>query len=484
MFDKLAHNSYILCKERVSQFPNSVQIENYNFQYGNAEEIAIAQKDNKKIIIFGNFVDSHDTNLTKDDIASALLQTANLEKLLEKSKSIAGFFIIISSSEEGLFVIPDATAMIQAAYKISGSGLYVSSNPVIIADLLNLKESPRSKKIKSAAAQTHPLPYDLTMYDEIKCVIPNNYLDCKQRVPKRYYPLYRQECISVEEAVNKSCRLLKNIAAACHRKYKLSIPLTSGIDSRTVLAVCREFVDDIPLYTFAHKHFKESTPDLFVPKSISEKLNLNYHVFKTLELPNEILELYKNKFGGSRNDLQAANAYTLRQSDLADRFYLSGAIMEMAKSDIGKNLPEALARPSYLVTKTHNYSQENKREVKRWIKDIKPFSDSSAISKFDLFFWEHRCGKWATISQLNSSQLVKSLNLFNCRELLEMWLRVPRKERMDYQLHMGIIKTNWPELLDFPINPGSDYISKFFTSNSILFFVGSYIKYILHRNKF
>ena len=134
-----------------------------------------------------------------------------------------------------------------------------------------------------------------------------------------------------------------------------------------------------------------------------------------------------------------------------------------------------------MVTKTHNYSRENLKEVKRWINDVKKYSKLSNISKYDLFFWEHRVGKWTTNSYMNSHILVGSLNPFNCRELIELWLRVAQNDRVNGEIHKGIIKLNWPELLEFPINPDTKF--SFFYKNSILFYIGARAKYILGKGK-
>lgn len=99
-----------------------------------------------------------------------------------------------------------------------------------------------------------------------------------------------------------------------------------------------------------------------------------------------------------------------------------------------------------------------------------------------MFFWEHRFGKWASNSSMNYDVLVDSITPFNCRELIETWLMIPRKERMKCKLHNKIIEDNWPELLDIPINPGEKYQT--LSKNSLLYYVGSMIKYVRGRNQY
>ena len=480
MFEN-ANNQYLMCTKRVDKFKNSINIGNYKFQYGNTN-IVYKEHRGKSIIIFGKFVDSYNCNKTDEEIALDLLEADNLDELINRSKKIAGRFIIVYNSDEGLFVIPDVITSIHVAYTVDGNDLYISSNPKIIADINNWEESSTSKEIKSSADNSHPLPYDLTMYDEIKFVIPNNYLDCSKRTVNRYYPLKKGKEISSDEAAKISSKLINNIIVGYYHRYKLSLPLTSGMDSRLILSACKDIINEIPIYTFFHDNFTEKTADIVIPRDITSRYKLNYIIMEDLELPDEVLKKYKDELGSSVNFSETKNVWTYYNSDICDYVRLDGNVSPLAKSNFGRDLPEFLATSSYLITKTHNYAKENKKEVKRWIKDVNPYSKHSNISKFDLFFWEHRCGKWVSNSYLTSDLLINSLNPFNCRELVETWLRVPRKERMNGSIHKKIIELNWPELLEFPINPDEKY--KIAYNNSLLYYIGSKVKYVYGRNKY
>ena len=189
-------------------------------------------------------------------------------------------------------------------------------------------------------------------------------------------------------------------------RYKLSLPLTAGIDSRTVLSACRDIIGDIPIYTIYHDHFSNTTSDIIIPKQITSKFGLEYFILKSMKLPEDIESLYISKLGSNKNEYIARNAWTYYNSDISSCTFLNGDIIPITKSSFGKNLPEFLATSGYLATKTHNYSRKNKLIVKRWIKDINKYSRNSGISKYDLFFWEHRCGKWMTNNLMNYDVLV------------------------------------------------------------------------------
>lgn len=331
------------------------------------------------------------------------------------------------------------------------------------------------------ALETYPLPYDLTMYDNIKMVIPNHYLDVVNRKAVRYYPLTKSKDLSTNQVAEFTSKVLKNIIKGYIFKHKLSLPLTAGIDSRTILSVCREFISEIPTYTFLHKGFKDNTADISIPKGIATMNGFNHFIIKDLDLTDDVVRLYEQELGGDMDRNEALNSWTYFNSEFRERYRLDGNISPLAKSNFGRNLHEILATPSYLVTKTHNYSRKNYEKTKEWLVDINEFTKLSSISKYDLFFWEHRVGRWTANSFLNADLLVNQLNPFNCRWLIEAWLRVPRKNRMRGEIHKSVIRINWPELLEFPFNPDNKF--GFLYKYKYLYYLAVRAKYIVGKYK-
>ncbi len=475
------HNRFLLCRERINEFENSIDIGGYKFQYGNTDAFYKADERNA-VLIFGKFVNCHDIEQSNDALAQELLESEHIDCFIKKSKKLAGRFVLLFQCKSSLYVVPDACASIHVAYTTEGDNLFVSSNPKMIADLHHWEESELSKKIKSSGAVQYPLPYDMTMYDQIKMVIPNHYLACDERKSVRYYPAEKVKNISIDEAAEKSSVILQAILNGFHKKHRLSLPLTAGADSRKILACCRDFKSEIPVYTFLHKGFNEKTADIRIPKEISEKHKLDYRVIKDIDLPSSIAAEYKETLGSCFNPYAARLAWTYYNSELSEYVYLSGDIGPLARSSFGANLPEFLAKTSYLSAKTHNFSKENKKETSKWIGNVKENSKTSGISKYDLFFWEHRCGKWAANTFINTDLLVSMINPFNCRELIEIWLSVPRQYRNRGVLQRKIMSILWPELLNFPINPGSK--SKTIRNHTALYYMAVRVKYALHKLQF
>lgn len=476
MFDQ-NRTSYLICASRVDTFTNYIDIgvNNLKLHYESAS-IVKKEFDGRVVILMGVLVDSADPDVEEEQVAEGLVQLEDVTTLIEKSKGLAGRFVIFYSEGDNLFIIPDAIASIPVTYT-TGNELLIASNPKFIAEIKVWREWEISVEIKSKAAQTHPLPYDLTMYDHVKKVPPNHFFDSNSREAVRYYPVKEETPLSADDAARMSSALLKNIVSGYRKRCRLSLPLTAGLDSRTNLALCRDFIDDIPTYTFFHSHFSERTADIVIPQELAGKFCFEHLMLRHKDIPLEIIFDFQNELESMINPSELQNVWTYHISGLSRYTRLDGHISTLARSDFGRDLPESLATAAYLVTKTHNYSKENQRHVKRWVSDIRVYADESHISKFDLFYWEHRMGNWAANSYLNSDLLIESLNIFNCRTIIESWLRVPRRDRMNGQINKRIIELSWPELLNYPFNPGDKY--RFFYKSRLAYYFAVWGKYVL-----
>lgn len=474
-------NCFLLTKEENQLFNNSIKIGDF-YLYYNDFKVFSDKSNNSQIVLLGNFVDSHNPARSQKEIINELIELSSFNEIINKSKKLAGRFIIFHYNQLKLHILPDATASIQVSYSTKSEVLFASSHPKIIANKMNENISEQALDIQMKSEQNLIMPYDRTVYDNIRYVIPNHYLEFINQTSVRYYPLKIESNVSIEKAVHITSHQVKSILKGYNNLFgKLSLPLTAGVDSRTILASSREIIKDITTYTFMHKNFDCNTADIVIPKLISEKLEFKHLVINDLALPDSVLSIQKGFLEYEINISELRNSWTYKNSQLKNLLRLDGNISPLAKSSFGKNLPESWATVFYLSTKTHNHSAVNKRIIKEWSNDIEPYLKKSNKSKYDMFFWEHRIGKWTSNSLKNFDTLGDSINPFNCREVIENWLNVPRKIRSNNSLHELVIKENWPELLDYPINPNQKYT--FLNRFQSLFYFASITKFLLNKFK-
>lgn len=470
--------TYLFSQEAYPNFEHTINFENYYFQT-NVEGIAVSEKNRQKLLLFGQALHINDTEFTLDDIAEKLNASIDIASLIDASKYLLGRFVVVAQFDGQLYILPDATGTIPVNYYVAGEEFAVSSNMSLLRDLFNLELSDKAIAIKEGALeQQHPMPNDLTVYQQVKNVLPNHYLDVTAKQSKRFFPLQKLPETSVDEAINQTSQIIDRILKKVLEKEKVAIPLTSGFDSRLILSFFKEYTDDIVAYTFAHENFDEKTADIAVPKALSERFNFEYQVLPRKNLDQAKLDQASNDLAGMQNVRILENAYTLAESDLKDRSFIPGDIIPLAKSNFGQNLPDSLASISYLVTKSHNYSAESRASIKDWKDDIKSYLPANNVSIYDLFFWENRWGRWFTNNAQNYDYYSNPLYIFNNRYLIELWLGVPRKERSKKVIHKGLIEKQWPELLEVPVNPDESKLADI-ADNQWVYYIGSYMKHYI-----
>jgi hypothetical protein len=67
---------------------------------------------------------------------------------------------------------------------------------------------------------------------------------------------------------------------------------------------------------------------------------------------------------------------------------------------------------------------------------------------FELFYWEHRMGSWQSLQIMDLDVAQDTFILYNNRHILRKMLSVPLEDRLWNRIHLEIIRSRWPELLD------------------------------------
>lgn len=477
-------NKYIISKNLDKNYTYSVEMGEYYINHNyDASQFYLKRNKENCFIVIGDFVDSNAMYNTKEAIIEKISESKDISELIKNTHYLAGrYLIFFGTKEELLYVLPDPIVSIPINFSFLKNEFIISSDAKLIAEKYGFSQSQKAIRIKKGAEQQQPLPYNITMYDEVKTLIPNHLLNLQQSKMVRFFPLKSNEKISMDKAVEQTILKGKNIIDEFSNTKKMSLPITSGVDSRAVLALMKKHKSEVKLYTYFHDEFTQETGDIKIPTEIANYFDISYNTLPTQEIPGKIYEEIKTELSGLENDRILRNGFTYSNSNLTEYHPVPGDIISLSKSPFGKNLPERLATLDYFITKTHNYSPEVKEYVRLWMEDVEQYSKANKVSKYDLFNWEYRLGRWLPNNIKNYDYFVEPIYIFNCRFLMELWVSIPKKERTQRSLHMEIIKKEWPELLNFEFNPDDKAIDNMF-SNSYLFYIGSFIKYQLKRFK-
>ena len=405
-----------------------------------------------------------------------------IESFIEAEKFLGGKYVLFLRVKEQYYMMGDATCSIPVFYTCDDEGVLCSCYAYQMANEMHLTPDDTLLKIRESGDSSQIMPYDYTIWRGIKRLLPNHCLHLnEQRAIRIVNHHSKQSALTAEEAAEKTLPYTKRLADFYLEKFSVACALTSGRDSRAVLAVlgCNK---QMAVYTIKHEEFGDNTPDIVVPKLIAEHAQLNYRQFEDIELSaGDIAEadaiLGKDNY--SKRTLMLA--HTIKHY-LGENAVINGDIIgQVGKCSLHRDIPQCFATPSYFRCKLHNFSKEAKQGLNLWLQKIN--QSDECVNSFDLFSIENRMGVWAA----NENEIYNMvgqyyLNIFNSRSIIYEWVRVARKERKVSAIHLAIIKRLHPELLEVPF--GSDGIfEKMAKYNGISYLLASYLKYYIGKIK-
>lgn len=406
----------------------------------------------------------------------------SIESFIEAEKFLGGKYVLFLRMKEQYYVMGDATCSIPVFYTNDGDEVLCSCHAYQMANEMHLIPDDTLLKIRESGDSSQIMPYDYTIWKEIKRLLPNHYLNLNEKKPIRIVNHHSvQSILTAEEAAEKTLPYIKRLADFYSKKFPVACALTSGRDSRAVLAVlgCNK---QMPVYTIKHEEFGENTPDIVVPKLIAKHTHLNYRQFEDIELTDADIaeaDTILGKDNYSKRTLMLA--HTIKHY-LGKNAVINGDIIgQVGKCSLHRDIPGCFAIPAYFRCKLHNYSKEAKEGLRLWLQEIEESDEH--VNYFDLFSIENRMGVWAA----NENEIYNMvgqyyLNIFNSRSIIYEWTRVDRKVRKASAIHIAIIKRLHPELLEIPFEPDGTF-EKIAKYNGMSYLMASYLKYYIGKIK-
>ncbi len=446
--------------------------------YTDATDVRHYVSADQEAVVIGLCVDAYGT-IKREDIASAIIRQTDrkIESIFAFAGRFSGKYVILYSDTNGCYAFGDATCSmpINFAGSLEAGEICLSPFDGMTAGYFGYCPDKRLTKIRKAADPAQTMPGDLTPYTQVKALLPNQYLNMVSGKASRV-KAENPPALSFDEIIDRSILLSQNTAAAFSAYYQLICPLTSGYDSRVVLAILRRLPSDTECFTTVFSSSGEENDDIRIAKAICEKRGMRHSLFRYDDPPEAFVKAVEKTAGlvNSQQTIKEAYNYTVQAGSKAR---INGNIIgQIGKSSVTNCVPDSLASASFLACKIHNRDRQCIPEMKRYREELRESSDRIC----DLFAYENRCGRWGGQEEaLYSLCGMNSLNIFNCRELILYWISVPRKQRTKKAIHTAMIRKTEPDLLDEPFNP--DDHSSFLKSNWVFYYIATLAKQTLTR---
>ena len=417
----------------------------------------------KSVTLLGYILDPNNPEYNDSDIVNNLSHKIfnNEVNYFEQTYDFGGRWILIveDAKETRLFADPAGLRQVVYTERDYAADFWCASQPGTIAEILNLEmDDDAVSFINYFKMQNDEYywPGDSSPYKGIKHLLPNHFLELKTRACCRYWPDKAFKEIPLKEATEKCSRYLEGLMISSSKRYDLSLSLSSGWDSRLLLAACRKIKNNLSYLTEIKHGMDKTHADIRIPSKLLSKLKLTHHIFSA---PTKIKDPHFKEifdkgvpFAHDKWALKAEayfNYYDLKKvavvgtvSDIAKRHYHNSTSND--KPVTSQKLSKLIGSENDKFALTH---------LDKWIMGIGEIYNYNVL---DLFYWEQRAGRWVATNNLEFDVGWKDIFIpYNCRALLVVMLSVDEEFRRapNYVLYDKIIRRLWPKVLSEPINP-------------------------------
>lgn len=414
----------------------------------------IQDSEGRTVLVIGDILVAHG-NSSLDDL---LLRIAAGDR--ESLDDLSGRFALAVLDGEDGKIIHDPLGS-QAVFRTLEKKPVFSSHSSLIADCLGFRVSQRLKKYMASeeyrARVTRFLPGDLTLYEEVVHLIPNNELDLQTGRTHRYWPRASASAQSFEDLALVWDEYFRAYARFLQPRYRPVIGSTGGLDSRAVIAAVHSMSLEAKYVTWDKMPEEEAAR---IP-ALAEHLGAPHSWVRMDERPegsevDEIRQAAKFATGLTRGTpmLPAQVAQVVESRDLFFKG-LGGEVMRGPfNSRMKKHLPtddyEQLAYALYAGNIRHTagteYETTTRSAIRGYLERANYDSDLHGMDAGDLIYWEQRMGTWTAIQHAEFSVVLNSHSAMNSRKLFNTAWGLPDAERFGPGLLQRLIERYDPVL--------------------------------------
>ncbi len=465
----LITNQDFIEKKEIYPFYNNWRlnkIKNYWFWIHQFQKSYFFEKEDICFFLIGHAYNPFTMDYEEEKILEKMANAyqESFQKYIDILNELTGVFVIGIVEEEKMIIFNDCAGMQTVFYGFVNEKMIVSSHTQLIGDLCNLEMDLYVKELISY--KFYPLfgrwlPGDISPYERIIRLVPNNYIIFQNNefMHYRFYPINKiNECSDDEypNVVSETAKILNNNMKLIHKKWlKPAISLSGGCDSQTTLA-CTNGEYDHYQY-FSYSSILEEDVDAKAAQKICCELGLKHKIynisnqnedFKDLEIFRKILEMNSGNIGkNNANDIRKRIFFINNEDfDVEIKSWVSEITRAYyCKRFVKKNFSK---KPTpRMLTTLYKVFMHNRKLVKKTDKIFQKFlkkyyqkDEFKKINWVDLFFWEYRISGWNGLVITGEHNISFDITIpYNNRKLIEQLLSIKNEKRIKDEAHQDII---------------------------------------------
>ena len=423
------------------------------------------------LTMLGFAVDAAAPASTTEDIAARLIAVPRSpDELFAEFDALSGRWVAIYEDSGRSMLLHDTAGLRTVVHTRAGSAeLWCASQTGLIAEPLRLRPDPQAADFWDRLGHNIPKhvrawPGAGTAFAELRALLPNHYLDLRTGEAIRYFPRAPLAAITLEEGTQRIAAHLRGSLAGAHRRYRVYQQITSGLDSRTMLAASRDFGASTTYFTCLWPSLEpgmtEAHADIAVPARLLPTLGLRHTVYVCGTGPGD--PGFAEAFAGC--DTYPMTALLPATETLARVMPPDAMVINNNTGEVGRcylhpiEHPDTVSLPT-LCNKHWTGLQRHPYLVAhlgQWLEETTHVCARHGFRLLDMFHWEMKAGRRVARSILHLDPAHDTFSPFACRKLALSYLAVPevhRRPARGFELQHEVIRALWPETLSADINP-------------------------------
>jgi len=443
--------------------------------------VVTANENGFSVVLLGFLLDPERPQEDDKAIIIRLCQAANnTDEFIRLTDALGGRWLLFVTGHGGDIVFPDAGGTLTLFYHVDNNRqVWMATQPGLLAEQLGFTESKESLEYTNSPRfkERHEAwwPGESSPYAEVKPLLPNHLFDFTSTKVRRFWPYQKLEKQDFESSIPVLGKMLKGLLTSAHNRFPLAVSLSSGLDSRLVFSACKDFIEDIPVYSLLYRNLTEDSDDVFVPVQMAKKLGFKHTVYDCrLPAEDDIRALYERNVKGLKVDWVDIVAGRIRNIP-SDQVILKGTISEIMRCryfGVGIHPPKVTLKDIVALMALGD-APLVVDSLRSWLDEARPYADKYGVKLLDLLSWEIEVGNWYDMGYAVFGMAQREFTLFNCRKFFTIMQGIDPKYR-SYPYHIAqqrITAYLWPELGEFPYTPHRKLPTKKFKDTRLYYFV-------------
>ena len=424
--------------------------------------ITETEDSSRSLTLLGYLFDTEKYELSNLDILQQLLaRTNDFISLLAELKRYPGRFAIFYRDQSCMRLLHDALALREVYYAEDGNSVVCGSQPNLLERFADppIHRSDGSGALDFIENQMPRVrngrlwPGEGTPFEGIKHLLPNHYLDLIGMKSHRYWPREPINRLELSDAVSRSAAFLSGALKAAAHRYPLMLAVTAGEDSRSLLAASKDISKQIYYFINKHDGLNDRSSDIKIPKEMFQRIGIPFNIHRfSKDVPDDYRRTFLQNTLYAREQLLPV-IYNVYQKHHSHRVNILG-VGEVGRTKFFDE-PKWLS-PYYLAYMLrYRKSPYAVKECGSWLAEAGPSARNCGLNIMTLFWWEVLIGNWGAVGNSESDIAIEEFDPFDSHLLYETFLAVDPEYRTfkNNILFRELIRSMWPELLEFPFNP-------------------------------